>query len=253
MRHLPIFLLLVIPVTGLAIEIDGQTDFARRLAVNSSISARIDAIPVRPGQRVAAGDVVVNLVDTGLQIAVARARAEADALAPAEQRALDELEKARELYARDSLAAMELQRTEQDHTAANSRLKAAQARLDHALFLLSQSQIRSPIDGVVLEVSAFAGQYVNTRSGDPKLLTIVDAERMSVSGWLPYEMAKPELVGHSVSIRYGDQKFTGRVVEVGREVTVGDNSHPAVRLRAEFETRGKLAAGLTVRITLADE
>ncbi len=253
MRHLPIFLLLVIPVTGLAIEIDGQTDFARRLAVNSSISARVDSIPVRPGQRVAAGDVVVNLVDTGFQINVALARAEADALAPAEARAMTDLDKARELYARDSLAAMELQRTEQDHAAANSRLKAAEARLDRALYLLEQTRIRSPIDGVVLEISSFAGQYINTRSGDPKLLTIVDADRMSATAWLPYEMAKPGLVGRSATIRYGDQNFKGRVVEVGREVTIGDNSHPAVKLRAEFDTRGKLAAGLTVRITLADE
>jgi len=253
MRHLPIFLLLLIPVSGLAIEIDGQTDFARRLAMNSSISARIDSVRVRPGQRVAAGDVVVTLVDTGLQANVALARAEADALVPAEARALTDLEKARELYARDSLAAMELQKTEQDHAAASSRLKAAEARLERALFLLTQAQIRSPIDGVVLEVSSFAGQYINTRTGDPQLLTIVDADRMIATAWLPYELAGPGLVGRSASIRYGDLSFKGRVVEVGREVTIGDNSHPAVRLRAEFDTRGKLAAGLTVRITLADE
>lgn len=253
MRHLPIFLLLVIPSIGLAVEIDGQTDFASRLAVNSSISARIDSIRVRPGQRVTAGEVVVSLVETGLQINVELARAEADALVPAEARALTDLEKARELYARDSLAAIELQNAEQNHAAARSRLQAAEARLERALYLLSQAQIRSPIDGVVLEVDAFDGQYVNTRAGDPRLLTIVDAERMIVTAKLPYELARPELVGRKVSIRYGDQNFKGRVIEIGRQVTIGENSHPAVNLRAAFVTRGKLAAGLTVRITLDDE
>lgn len=253
MRHLPIFLLLVMPVTGLAIEIDGQTDFAQRLEINSSISARIDSIRVRAGQRVKAGDVVVSLVDTGLQINVALARAEADALLPAAARTSTELEKAQELFARDSLAAVELQNAEQDHLAARARLTAAEARLDRALYMLSKAQIRSPINGLVLEVGAFAGQYVNTRSADPKLLTIVDADRMIATAWLPNELATPQLVGRSVSLRYGNQSFEGRVIEVGREVTIGENSHPAVKLRAAFETGGKLAAGLTVRITLADE
>ena len=253
MRHLPIFLLLLIPASGLAIEIDGQTDFASRLAMNSSISARIDSVRVRAGQRVAAGDVVITLVDTGLQAHVAMARAESDALAPAEAHALTELEKAQELYARDSLAAVELQNAEQEHAAARARLQAAEARLARALFMLSQAEVRSPIDGLVLEVSAFAGQYINTRTGDPKLLTIVDADNMIVTAWLPYELAKPGLVGRSASIRYGDQNFEGRIIEVGREVVVGDNSHPAVTLRAAFDTRGKLAAGLTVRIALPDE
>ena len=246
MRHLPIFLFLLMPASGLAVEIDGQIDFASRLAMNSSVSARIDSVRVRAGQRVAAGDVVVTLVDTGLQAHVAMARAEADALVPAAARALTELEKAQELYARDSLATIELQNAEQQHAAARARLEAAEARLARALFLLSQAEVRSPIDGLVLEVSAFAGQYINTR-------TIVDADNMIATAWLPYELAKPGLVGRSASIRYGDQRFEGRIIEVGREVVIGDNSHPAVTLRAAFDTRGKLAAGLTVRITLPDE
>jgi len=253
MRHLSCLLLMMIPVTGLAIELDGQTDFARRLAVNSSISARIDSIRVAAGQRVSAGEVVVTLVRTGLQFNADSARAEAEALAPAAERALVELEKARELFARDSLAAVELQNAEQHHAAARARLEAAEARLAQARFLLSQADIRSPIDGVVLEVGAFAGQYINTRSENQTLLIIVDDDSMIATARMPYELAKPGLVGRPASLRYGDRKFNGRIIEVGREAASGDNNHPAVILRVAFASGGSLAAGLPVRITFADQ
>ena len=253
MRYQSIILLLLAPAATLAIELDGQTDFGRRLELNSSISARIDSIRVRPGERVSAGQVVVNLVATGLRANAASARAEADALVPVAERMLTELEKARELYARDSLAVIELQNAEQDHAIARSRLEAAEAKLARALFLLSQAEIRSPIDGVVIEVDAFAGQYVNTRVENRRLLTIVDTDSMIAEATLPWELANPSLLRRPVEVRYGDQLYRGKIVEIGRRASIGNNNHPAVRIRIEFRADGRLAAGMPVRISIADE
>ncbi|MGD2172046.1 MAG: efflux RND transporter periplasmic adaptor subunit [Gammaproteobacteria bacterium] len=253
MRYLPIILLLLAPASSLAIEIDGQTDYARQLAINSSISGRIESIRVAVGKRVSAGQVVLRLVDTGLQTHVASASAEVDTLAPMAERMLTELEKAQELYARDSLAAVELQNAEQDHAIALAKLHAAEAKLARARFLLSQAEIRSPIDGLVVEINTFAGQYINTRVENQRLLTIVAADSMIASASLPYEMASPSLLRRSAGVRYGDRNFRGRVIEVGRQINMGNNSHPAVSLKVEFDLDGDLAAGLPVRITIADE
>jgi RND family efflux transporter MFP subunit len=253
MRYLTILALLLIPSSGIATELDGQSDFSRRVEVTSSLSARIASVEVAVGQRVASGEVVVTLVTTGLQAAVDLARAESEALRPLVQRRLTELEKAQELFARDSLAVVELQNAEQDHAIALSRLAAAEAKLANARYLLAQAQIRSPIDGVVIEVDAFAGQFVNTRAENRRLLTIVDPGSMTASASLPYELAAPSLLRRPATVRYGDREYRGRVIEIGRRVTIGDNNHPAVVLRVGFESDGRLAAGLPVRITIADE
>ncbi|MGD8420940.1 MAG: HlyD family efflux transporter periplasmic adaptor subunit, partial [Gammaproteobacteria bacterium] len=214
---------------------------------------RIESIRVAVGKRVSAGQVVLRLVDTGLQTHVASASAEVDTLAPMAERMLTELEKAQELYARDSLAAVELQNAEQDHAIALAKLHAAEAKLARARFLLSQAEIRSPIDGLVVEINTFAGQYINTRVENQRLLTIVAADSMIASASLPYEMASPSLLRRSAGVRYGDRNFRGRVIEVGRQINMGNNSHPAVSLKVEFDLDGDLAAGLPVRITIADE
>jgi hypothetical protein len=66
-------------------------------------------------------------------------------------------------------------------------------------------------------------------------------------------MASPSLLRRSAGVRYGDRNFRGRVIEVGRQINMGNNSHPAVSLKVEFDLDGDLAAGLPVRITIADE
>jgi len=253
MRYLPIIMIMLTPVSGLAIELDGQTEFARLLTINSSISGRVESIRVGVGKRVNAGEVIVKLVDTGLQTRVASASAEIDTLAPLAERMSTELEKARELYARDSLAAVELQNAEQDHAIALAKLQVAEAKLARARFLLSQAEIRSPIDGLVVEVNTFAGQFINTRVENQRLLTIVAADSMLASAALPYEMASPSLLRRRITVRYGERNFRGRVIEVGRQISTGNNSHPAVNLKVEFDLDGSLAAGLPVRITIADE
>lgn len=253
MRYLIMLALILAPSSGIAIELDGTSEFSRRVELSSSLSAGIESVAVEVGQRVAAGEVVLTLVTTGFEARVDLARAEADALRPLVERHLTELEKARELFARDSLAVVELQIAEQDHAIAVSRLAAAEAKLAGALFMLSQTRIRSPIDGVVIEVNAFPGQYVNNRVENRRLLTIVDTRSMAARASLPYELARPALLRRPATVRYGEREYRGRVIEVGRQASVGDNNHPAVSLRIEFESDGGLAAGLPVRITVDDE
>ena len=157
------FLLAVLLCLGstrlLAIDINGQTEFAQRLTLNSSISGRVEVINVSAGQQVAAGEVLLSLVSTGLKANADIAAAQVDSLAPAVDRMQVEMEKALELFDRDSLALVELQLAEQNYAIAQANLAGAKARLARALFRLSQADIKSPINGVVLSITTFAGQY----------------------------------------------------------------------------------------------
>jgi RND family efflux transporter MFP subunit len=250
------FLLAILLCLGsdrvLAIDLNGQTEFAQRLALNSSISGRVEVINVSPGQQVAAGEVLLSLVTTGLRANADMAEAQVNSLAPALDRMLTELEKAQELFDRDSLALVDLQMAEQNHAIAQANLAGAQARLARARFHLSQAEIRSPISGIVFSIETFNGQYINTAVNNQTLFTVVDNSSMTVQSLLPLELWKESLMGKPAQVSFQQQSYQGKIVGVSKQVTIGSNNHPAITLRIKFATDGKLAAGLPVNISIDD-
>lgn len=250
MRTLLFLLVASLSLQVQAIDLNGVAEFDHRLTLNSSISARVEQVHVTTGQAVASGDLLISLVATGLQARVDIASAEVDSLSPQVERELTELEKAQELYDRDSLARVVLEQAKQDYSIAAAHLAAAMAKLDLAVFHLSQAQIRSPIDGIVIDISAFSGQYINTRVNDQTLLTVADNTAMSVQALLPVESFTKALLGKTAQVTYLQQSFSGRVVAIDRQVSVGANNHPAMLLQVNFPTDGTLPAGLPVKIDI---
>jgi RND family efflux transporter MFP subunit len=253
MRILLTILLGILSAPSWAIDLNGITEFDQRLTLNSSISGRVERIHVEVGERVTKGDLLLSLVSTGLQARVDIAGAEVDALAPDVERMSTELEKAQELFDRDSLAMIALQQAEQDHAIAEAKLAAAQARLTLAQFHLSQSEIRSPINGIVLGITTFPGQYINTRVSNQTLLSVADSSSMSVQALLPVELYSKTLLNRSAEVVYLKKSYVGRVVAIDRQVRMGDNNHPAMYVQIKFQADGSLPAGLPVKISVEDE
>jgi len=253
MRILLTILLGIFCVPAWAIDLSGITEFDQRLTLNSSISGRVERIHVEVGERVAAGDLLLSLVATGLQARVDMAGAEVDALAPKVERMWTELEKSQELFDRDSLAMIALQQAEQDHAIAEAKLAAAQARLALAQFHLSQAEIRSPINGIVLGITTFPGQYINTRVSNQTLLSVADSSSMSVQALLPVELYSKKLLNRRADVVYLKKSYVGRVVAIDRQVSMGDNNHPAMYVQIKFQADGSLPAGLPVQISIEDE
>ena len=253
MRLLLAILFLVGTMPAFAIELDGQIDFSKRLVLNSSVSARIQRINVAVGQEVAQGELLLALDKTSLQANADQASAEVDALMPGVERMLTELEKAQELFDRDSLALVALQHAEQDYAIAVARLKAARARLTRASYRLSEAEIRSPIAGIVLGITANPGQYINTRVADQTLLTVADNKTMVARALLPLEHWNENLLHRKVSVTVQKQSYPGKIVAVDRQVTRGENNHPSITLLINFDANGKLPAGLGAKIDIAGE
>jgi multidrug resistance efflux pump len=161
-----------------------------------------------------------------------------------------ELDKAQELYDRDSLARVALQQAQQDYAIAAAKLAAAEAKLELARFHLAQAQLRSPIDGIVLSINTFQGQYINTAVNDQTLLTVADNNAMSVQALMPVELFHKSLLNKPARITYLKQTFRGKVVAIDRQVSMGANNHPSMFLQIRFTTDGSLPAGLPVKISV---
>lgn len=252
MRLPSLVFMLLLCQQAAALDITAQTEFARTLSLNSSVNARVEKILVRPGQQVAAGDLLVTLVDTGFRAELDIAQAGVDAQLPQLARMQTELDKAQELFDRDSLALVLLQQAEQNHSIALAQVAAAEARLENARFQLSQTRLQAPFAASVISIDTEENRFINIEVNDQSLLTLVDNRNMIARGLLPVEHWKVGLLNANATISYQNKTYKGRVTEIGQRVLSTNNNHPAVELAVLFKANGEIPANLRVSIQIDD-
>jgi len=191
----------------------------RETKVAAAVPGRIATIAVHEGERVSKGALLVQLEDSperaALQaaeadFAAARARAELSAeafrrVAQAAKGAAatsDDLDRALRQAQSDSLSA-----------------EAYRARRDQARSAWERLGVRAPIDGEILQVKSRAGEY-ETPGGDPLVVmgdvsvlrARVDVDERDIGrialGNVAFVMADA----------FPNEKFTGKVVEIGRRM-----------------------------------
>ena len=59
-------------------------------------------------------------------------------------------------------------------------------------------------------------------------------------------------MGKPARVTVQQQTYQGKVIGASKQVTIGDNNHPAVTLRIQFAADGKLEAGLPVEVSISD-
>ena len=108
---------------------------------------------------------------------------------------------------------------EEDIAIAQADVELARARVADAQARVEKTIVRSPIDGIVLRIHHRAGESVSatSASSDP-ILTVGDTRQLRVRVDIDEtDVAKVE-IGQRAYIKadaFGDEKFWGRVVEVG--------------------------------------
>ncbi len=223
----------------------------------------LDAIEVREGQRVAAGDLLGRIDDaqaqlakkkTAIELDVARAEAENDVDVRFAKKSTDvtraELKRASEsmekynrsvsateldrLRLETERAALQIEQAEHELKVARLTEKLKQNELEFADFALDRLRIKSPLSGVVVEVSQRPGEWVEPGE---TMFRVVRIDRLRVEAFLDAHQASEALVGRGVKLsielparRSGE--FAGKVVFVSPEV---DPVNGQVRVWAEVD------------------
>lgn len=207
------------------------------VTVTSEIAGRVAKIAFREGQRVAAGDLLVQLDSSILRAELARIRSELT-LARANHERNTRL-------ARDGMASP---RTRDESLAA---LQAAEAGIALAEARLEKTAIRAPLSGVVGLRAVSAGAYVEP--GTP-IVELSDIDPVKLDFRVP-ELALPSLrEGQTVRVTVDalpGQRFEGQVYAIDPIVEPGGR---AIRMRARIpNSDGTLTAGLFARIEIVIE
>ncbi|MFM2279520.1 MAG: hypothetical protein RLZZ444_1751, partial [Pseudomonadota bacterium] len=211
----------------------GDGDAIRSVAVTPLVSGQIAEILVKPGQKLAAGDVIARLDDAVEKIALERSKV-------ALQSAEDKLTRNEGLKKIISQADLQDAQT----TVETARLAVAEAELN-----LARRTIRAPIAGIAGIVNADAGDYVTVSS---TIVTIDDRSKLLVDFWVPERFSPLLAEGQTIeatAIARPDKSHQGRIVAIDNRI---DAASRTMRVQAEIGNEDdSLRAGQGFEVALA--
>ncbi|WP_200604667.1 efflux RND transporter periplasmic adaptor subunit [Pseudomonas sp. S75] len=221
--------------TPVSLEALGELRAVRQVTLSAEVAGRVSAISFKPGQRVKAGTVLVQLDDGPEQADLAAAKA---AAAFAQQ----QFARASELAATgaQSREILQQRQAERDQTAAQVQQLEARIR---------QKRIRAPFDGELGLRQVDLGQYLNP--GDAAV-TLTDLDNLYANFDVPQQDLARVRVGQQVNVRIdtaGIEPVQATISAI--EPQVGRDTRNA-SIQAEVDNKGRtLQPGMYATVSVA--
>ena len=170
-----------------------------RAVIEAKVSGRIEQLPVVPGQRVTAGELLAAIDDREIQAQYDQARA-------VREQAENELKRATDLFQQKILSPSEFD-------TAQSKFRVADAAATAAKTLLGYTKVTAPFDGVITRKDADVGDLAVP--GKP-LLEMEDARHLRLDADVPEALLDRIVLGDKLSVRIGvlETNFEGNVSEI---------------------------------------
>ncbi|MEJ2406498.1 MAG: efflux RND transporter periplasmic adaptor subunit [Candidatus Thiodiazotropha sp.] len=225
---------------------DGVVDWAQRTALSTATSGVVNKVLVRAGDRVAKGDLLVQLEQRALRARVAQGKAEMKHKQLLRDEANKELERAEELYARTLLADHDLNLAKIEYASADAVYQRSRADYLLAQQQLAYSELHAPFDAVVLARLVQPSETVVTQLRAEPMLVIAAAgkrlARFTVSPGSDHSLS----VGQKVVIEVSGKRYEGTVTSVERD---SNGKTSGYRLEAEFDTDSDYAPGMALKVS----
>jgi HlyD family secretion protein len=248
----------------------GTVDACRRAGLSPSSPGQIANLPVKDGERVAAGELLLELwnndVKAELELAQREARAsrsrarEACVVAAVAKRDAERLVSLRaERLASEEAADQAQGRAESTAAgcaAAEDATRVAEARVDVTNAHLERTQLRAPFDGVIAEINGELGEFVTPSPvgiPTPPTVDLIDASCLYISAPIDEVDAPRVRAGLPARISldaFPDRVFPGHVRRVAPYVLDLEKQARTVEIEAEFDQayEGGLLAGYSADV-----
>jgi membrane fusion protein (multidrug efflux system) len=217
----------------------GNVRAYRGVELSTELGGLVQAVPVKSGQDVKEGELLIKLNDAS------------DVAQLNSLKALADLAKVINERDRQQLAIQAISKNVFDTSAADSKSK--QAQVEQQTALVAKKNLKAPFSGRVGIVSINPGQYVNP--GD-KLLTLQTLDPIFVDFNLPQNNAEQIQVGQEVIVTtdaFKDASFTGKITAVSPKV---DTNTRNIQVEAQLANPDKkILPGMfaNVNIKLGDQ
>lgn len=222
--------------------ISGSLEPQRQATIRAQVGGPVLQTYAETGDRVKRNQLLARIDDTALRDAYLSAKASVSAAAQANDAAQHNLARSQKLEAAGAIAEADLETAQSAAAAANAQLADARARLALARKQLDQTEIRSPMTGVVSAKPVSAGDIVQPGTS---LYTVVDPTSMRLRASVPAAALGDVHRGSVVQFAvrgYPDRAFQGRIRRIA---PVADPTTRQVRVEVSIPNdAGRLVGGL---------
>jgi len=220
--------------------------------VGTEVSGTVEKVLVDFNDQVQKGQVLASLKPALFSAAVADAQGTVDQARAGLDLAQKELTRNLPLFEKGYLSAQEFLPYRINADKAKASLNSAQAGLDKARINLSNSVVRSPIAGTVIQRSVDAGQTVAASLNTPTLFVIAkDLAQMQIEAAVDETDIGQIRQGQKVRFAvqsYLEQTFTGIVRQVRLQPTTVQNVVTYTVIVAAKNDQGLLLPGMTATV-----
>lgn len=254
--------LFVVPVVGLwhaalaAAELPAVLDWGRRIELGTLVSGLVSEVPVRAGQQVDRGAVLLRLDPRGFRARLARAEAALVRARVRFEEARREDERAIELYDRTVLSDRERQLAAIALEEARAELQAAEAQQVQAGLDRERSVIRAPFAGLVVRVDAAPGQVVVSQLQSRPLVVLADDRQMFAVARVRADQIEPLAARPGLAVEVRGHRLEGGAAQIGvepdRKSADGRASLYALKVPLRVEPGTRLRSGEPAMIQIPE-
>ncbi len=191
----------------------GTMRAVRETAVGSRILAPIAHMHILAGQRVEAGDVLVELDKADIEARRRQREADLEAARSRAAKAANDFERISDAFAKGAATRTELYDTQRAQEVAVAEAERASQLLEEATTQLSYATIRSPLSGIVIDKQMEEGDLA--RPGDT-LVKLYDPEQLQLEAAVPERLALQLKVGDTVDVEIPaiSRRLPARISEI---------------------------------------
>jgi len=186
--------------------------------VAAEITARVADVPVRVGEVVSAGQVLVSLDPADYELARRAAEAQLEVARAGQDMASLRAERARRLAPDQFVSEDQLLEAETRLRQARAERAAAEVELERAELLLSRTRVLSPYEAVVQ--SRLIGAGALAAPGTP-LLELVAVDRLEVSSGIASQLIDGLSQSTTIDFVDGDTRYPVRILRVSPLISPG--------------------------------
>lgn len=241
------------------------------VTIGSEISGLIKSVEVEDSETIEQGQLLATFDTTDLEGSLALERASLSGSSASVRRAqasydeaLTELERTRGLVERGVSPRIELDaaqsavvRAKADLDSARANSQRSRAAVDDVTAMLTKTEIRSPIAGVILERNVEPGQTVASSLQAPELFVVAeDLSRMNLEIWIDEAdigVVKPGQTAKFEVSAYPNRKFDAVVESLDISPTMTDNVVTYQALLTVDNSEMLLRPGMTASATITTE
>lgn len=232
----------------------GNLEATQTVEVGTQVSGQIAEIFVDFNDRVEKDELLARIDPTLLQQEVRSAQANLERSQADLDQAARELERNRSLQEQQLITERDWNTLQYQLDVATASFKSAQIGLERARRNLGYSEIRAPIDGVVLGRLVDVGQTVAASLSAPQLFLIAgDLSKMQILASVDESDIGKVFVGQEARFTvqaHGDRMFTGQVAQIRLQSAMTENV-VSYTVAIELENPGNvLLPGMTATVEL---